>query len=213
VANSVRNWIAIAHIWQGQWDAAQQVAADSVRVAESSGALLLLAVSRSVAGWAAWGGRGELEGLEQVREALRWMQRRRGRFYTSLQQGWLVEGCLEQGLLAAARDHAAQALWRVRSGERLGEAVACRALAVAAAQGGRPTEAARLLARAERSARLRDSPREQAHNLVARARIARGQGHHAAAQEALTAALDLLRALRMPWHAQQSEAWARGLSP
>ena len=64
-----------------------------------------------------------------------------------------------------------------RQGERLGQAIACRSLAVLAAREGAGPAAERWLARAERAAAARGSVREQALNALARARLSGGMGH------------------------------------
>jgi class 3 adenylate cyclase/tetratricopeptide (TPR) repeat protein len=200
VANSVRNWIAIAHLWQGHWDEAERVATESVRIAENAGALLLLAMNRALAGWAAWGGRNDGTGLDQMRDAVRWMESRQGRFYVSLHYGWLVEASFEQNKIEEARIHAAKALARTRSGELIGESTTSRALALAAAQNGNARRSAQWLARANHSATLRMSSREHALNDLTASRIAAIQGNQAQSAEALDRALAAFKKLRMDWH-------------
>lgn len=201
VGNSVRNWIAVACVWQGLWPQAARIGAESARIAEHTRALLLLSVVRSVSGYAAWAEHGDAGGLAQLREAVGWMESRAGAFFTSLQYGWLVEASIANGNTAEARRHAARLFQRAAQGERIGEAVGCRALAVAAAEAGDATTARRWMARAGRSARQRGSAREAALNLAADARIATLQGDAAGALAARERAVSALRALGMHWHA------------
>ena len=77
---------------------------------------------------------------------------------------WLAEIMAIQGRVADARFYAARALMRARRGDRLGEAIACRAMARIAAQGFGPRSADHYLALAEKSATVRQSPRESALN-------------------------------------------------
>lgn len=163
VGNSVRNWLAISLIWQGRWGEAEQVAAASARIAENTRALLLLAVSRAVHGFARWNV-GHADGLEQMRRSVRWITERRSRFFISLFEGWLCEADAAAGDLKSARRSAAAVLRRVRDGERIGEAVACRAMARIAAQRGDAARALRWLDRADHSAAVRASTREHALN-------------------------------------------------
>lgn len=172
VANSVRNWVAVAHIWQGRWDEAERIAAESARIAENTRGLLLLVVCRAAAGYARRMRSGDPQGLQQLVDAVAWMDSRGGRFYTSLYHGWLAEVHAQQGDLARARRHAAHVLWRSREGERLGEACASRALARLALAEGDTVGAARWLARAQRSAQLRGSRREAALNALMQAEFA-----------------------------------------
>ena len=201
VGNSVRNWIVVACVWQGRWPQAARIGAESARIAEHTRGLLLLAVVRSITGYAAWAEHGDVGGLAQMREAVGWIESRAGEFFTSLQYGWLVEASIASGNADEARRHAARLFHRAAQGERLGEAVGCRGLAVAAAQAGDTSTARRWMARAQRSARQRASAREAALNLAAEARIAALQGNATGALAAHEAAVSALRKLGMHWHA------------
>jgi class 3 adenylate cyclase/tetratricopeptide (TPR) repeat protein len=206
VGNSVRNWMAVACVWQGLWPQAARIGAESARIAEHTRALLLLSVVRSVSGYAAWAEQGDAGGLAQLREAVGWMESRAGAFFTSLQYGWLVEASIATGNLAEARRHAARLFQRAAQGERIGEGVGCRALAVAAAEAGDAAMARRWMARARRSARQRESEREAALNLAADARIATLQGDAAGALATHERAVSALRGLGMHWHAARLTA-------
>lgn len=201
VANSVRNWIAVALVWQGRWHEAERIAAESARIAENTRSLLLLVVCRAAAGFARWADTGDAAGLQQLRDAVRWMEARRGQFFTSLYYGWLVEACVAEGSLTEARRYAAHVLRRARAGERLGEAVTGRAMAMAMIAVGDAARAERWLQRAEVSARIRGSPREAALNQLARGRLLERQGQMEAGSERIEAARTALRALGMPVHA------------
>ncbi len=175
VRNSTLNWIAITSIWQGRWDEAQRVATDSVGIATGTRVLLLLSVSRAVLGYARWCA-GDDAGLDELRESVRWMASRHCVFYASLFHGWLIEALAAEdartvGVAAGERraelgSSARIVMQRSRGGERIGEAAACRALALIASREGRTGMAARWLRRAEQSARLRESSREAALNAL-----------------------------------------------
>lgn len=202
VGNSVRNWVCLTHIWQGHWQPALNVAAESSRIAENTRALLLLATSRAMGAYACWCLHGEPAAFEQLQEAVRWMEARGGAFYTSLHYGWLVEGCLAQNQAGQARRHAARLLMRARQGERLGEAVGCRALALHAASTGRAADALRLLRRADASAQRRGSAREAALNGACRAAVDMHAGALDSARAHAVGASEAFSRLHMPWHAQ-----------
>lgn len=206
VANSVRNWVAVSLVWQGRWEEAERVAAESARIAENTQALLLLVVCRAASGFARWS-RGNAAGLQQLRDAVQWIEARGGQFYTSLYYGWLVEACAAEGDIVSARRFAAHVLLRAREGERLGEAATCRAMArIAAARDDDFTASQRWLRRAENSAKLRGSPRESALNQIVRGEILSGQGHAEAACRTIAEAAAELRAMGMHWHASQATA-------
>jgi class 3 adenylate cyclase/tetratricopeptide (TPR) repeat protein len=176
VGNSVRNWITVAHIWAGDWQRAQQVASESVRISENTGALYLVAVARSTLGFARWCESGDAGGLQMLDDAVSWMAARGGRLFTSLHFGWLAEASAAEGRREQARSLAAHVLQRARQGERLGEAIACRAMALLAVQDGAGAAPERWLLRAERAAAARGSAREQTLNALARGRVAQRLG-------------------------------------
>lgn len=206
VANSARNWIAVACIWQGRWQQAEAIAADCARNAENTRSLLLLVVCRAAAGYARWAGMGDERGLKQLVDAVNWIDSRDGHYYSSLYHGWLADACAALGDEARARHHAAHALWRTRQGERLGEADACRGLARLALRAGDFGAAQHWLARAERSAQARSSRREAALNQWTQAQAAELRGGVAAGAELRACAHDAFIAMAMHWHAQQLAA-------
>lgn len=196
VANSMRNWRVVSLVWRGAWEEAEALAIENARMAENMRGLLLLATSRAASGFARWRQTGDPDALQQLRDAIRWMEGRRFKFFVSVQYSWLVEACAETGDVDDARRYAKHVLMRARHGERLGEAAAGRALALVAAKAGRDADAARWMKRAAFSARLRGSRREAALNGAAHAAIVRDHS------EAERAQADL-RALGMKWHAER----------
>ncbi|MBL0728981.1 AAA family ATPase [Piscinibacter sp. HJYY11] len=203
VANSVRNWVAVALVWQGRWREAEEVAAESARIAENTRGLLLLVVCRAAAGYARWAGAGDPEGLVQTVDAVNWMSARGGRFYNSLHYGWLADAYATLGDVVRTRQYAAHTLWRTREGERLGEACCYRALARLAVRDGQFQRASTWLDRAARSATLRGSRREAALNLSARAEMLRRQGKDSPALALEREAHGELIAMGMHWHAER----------
>ena len=203
-ANSVRNWIAVSLVWQGRWQEAERVAAESARIAENTQALLLLVVCRAAAGFARWARTGSPASLQQLRDAIQWIEARRGRFYTSLYYGWLAEACAAEGDIVGARRSAAHVLRRAREGERLGEAATCRAMARIAAARNDFAASQRWMRRAETSAKLRASTREAALNQIVRGELLYREGDAESARVTMAEAAAKLQALKMYWHAAQA---------
>ena len=204
VANSVRNWAVMVLLWQGRWGEARAVAEESASLAESSRALLPLAISRAAGGYAQWMGEGSTAGFEQIEEAVRWMEQRHGRFYTSIYYGWLVEGCVQLGQHRQARAHAARLLLRARAGEVLGEGMGCRSLSLDSAAAGKWEFAERYWQRAEASAARRASRREHALNRWCRARLLERAGRATEAARFRQAAVEDFLAMGMTWHAAEA---------
>ena len=92
-------------------------------------------MSRSLGAYARWCRDRDEEAVPTIRQATRWLEESgRGQFI-SLNYGWLADLLARAGEVADARIHAARALRRARRGDRLGEAMAWRALARLAAAG------------------------------------------------------------------------------
>ena len=208
VANSVRNWAVMVLLWQGRWKDAQRVADESLRSAESSRALLPLAISRAAGGYARWMGTGSVEGFEQIIEAVQWMEQRRGQFFTSIFYGWLVEGCVALKRYSEARRHAAKLFQRSRAGELLGETVGCRALALAGLDASEIQRADRYLQQAQASAFRRGSRREKALNDLCLAQMLHRKGRAVESAGAARMAIDEFHAMGMEWHASTAVTWA-----
>ncbi len=204
VANSVRNWEAVTLIWQGRWEEAERIATEYARIAENMRGLLLLAACRAAVGFSRWTLTGSPDGLQQLRDAVQWMEGRRFQFYTSVYFGWLAEACAAEGEVDNARHYAAYVLRRARKGERLGEASTFRAMARMAAARDDYTASERWLRRAEASAKRRGSPREAALNQTVRGELLGRRGDAETASRTMAEAAEKLRGFGMHWHAEQA---------
>ena len=205
VASSVRNWISAVYQWQGRWQEAADIAEESMAIAERGKSRQLLAMSRSLWGHAHWMLTGREDGLQAVLDATTWIEERQGALVTSLNYGYLVNGAVAEARIRDARRHAARLFLRARRHDRLGEAMGCRALAVAAGQAGDFRAAERYLAQAERAAAARGSPHETASNQLCRAKLHAWQGQRSDCGAWLDSATAAFAAMSMHWHTQQAE--------
>ena len=203
VSASVRHWISVARQWQGRWEEAVYVAQDAADIAEHVKSRQQLAMARALAGRARWILSADPHALQTVREASAWIESRKGELATSLTHGWLVEGELAEGHVKEARKHAARLLLRARRDDRIGEALGCRALALAAMRAGNFGRAEHYLRRAQLSAQARGSAHEHASNTLCQAQIALGHGRIDDAQRLLDRAGTAFANLRMQWHLEQ----------
>jgi len=204
VASSVRGWVAAVWMWQGRWEEALAMAEEDARIAELVRSRQLLAMGRALAGYSRWILTGRPEALQSVRDATSWIEERNGYLFTSFCYGWLVDGAVTQGRMAEARRHAARLLLRARQGERIGEAMGCRALALAAAKEGEFDRVERYLALAMRSAEARNSPHERAKTQLCRAEIELARGRRAKARKPLDAAGEAFEKMKMPWFIERA---------
>lgn len=206
VAASVCGLMGISLLWQGAWDEARQVALEGAAVADASRSRQLLAMGHAIGGFARWKAEGDAAGIDAVREAVQWIEARGGLFMVSLLYGWLLDAAALRADVGGARRDAARLLLRARDGDRIGEAMGCRAMAALALGQGRGARAARWLERARQSARVRGSAHEAVHNDLAQAAWLAAAGDFARAEQMRQEAAERFAALGMSWHADAARA-------
>ena len=135
-----------------------------------------------------------------------WLLPRDSGLFRSLNHGWLAEGLLTLGRPDDARRHALLALQRGRRGDRIGLAMACRAMARAAMAAGQPEQAARQLACAYRVARGRDSAHELAVTQLADAELAAAAGDARRGRDLVDQAAAGFEGMAMEWHLAEARA-------
>ncbi|MBQ0945575.1 AAA family ATPase [Ideonella sp. 4Y16] len=175
VADSVRNWEMVILAWEARWADVRGVVAATAESAQRLHALLPLAIARAVDGYARWRLERDDMAIVQTEEAVRWMENHHVLFFTSIYYAWLAEMAADTGRDADAWRWTACVLRRSRAGERLGEAVAWRAMARVSARQGDQLRAWRRLGHAERAAARRRSIREAALNVSLRAELQQGR--------------------------------------
>jgi class 3 adenylate cyclase/tetratricopeptide (TPR) repeat protein len=206
VESSVQGWVSAVHLWQGRWDDALQAANATARVADHVRSSHLFAMGRALGGYARWMLTSEPEALQTVVDATSWIEVRKGKVFTSLNHGWLVDGFVTQRRHEDARRHAARALVRARERDRLGEAMAYRGLARACANAMEHARAEHYLDKALCAAQARGSPHERAVTLLCRAEVEIGRGRRPEARHFLEEACKAFEAMAMKWHLARAEA-------
>ena len=204
-------WSAV-YLWQGKLDNASRCADEAGKVAERVRARYLHAMSRSLGAYARWCRDGDAGAVATIRQSTRQLEESgRGQFI-SLNFGWLAEVLAQIGDHEGARIYAARALRRGRRRDRLGEAMAWRALARLAAAGAYRRPAGECLARAYAVAQIRDAPHEVAVTRLCEAELALAGGDRGTAALRLAEAMPSLAAMDMSWHAGRAERLAEALS-
>ncbi len=204
IGASIEGWRAVVLTWQGRWAEAGAAALESARIAEQTRSLFQFAQARATAAYAQWKHTGDPSWITRLEQANSWREPSESEVFRSLNYGWLAEGWMACGDPDRARAHAARALRRGRMGDLLGVGVAWRALAQAAADGGDAARARRCLIQAQRVAERRESPPEEASNLLCAAEVASALGDVRAARLHADSALATLEAADMRWHAQRA---------
>jgi class 3 adenylate cyclase/tetratricopeptide (TPR) repeat protein len=211
IESSVLGWMTTVLMWQGRWADAIRSAERSSSIADSCKSAHLFAMHRAQIGYAEWILTRRPEALRIVQDATHWIETRNGRLFSSLNYGWLSDALVTLGRSDEARRHAARALRRGRALDRIGEAMACRALARAAAQTNDRPAAARYLALARHSAAARNSSHEQAVTTLCEAEIEAAFGSRPEAARLLEVAVVAFESMKMHWHLDQARQLAAGL--
>ena len=204
IGASIQGWRAAVLLWQGRWAVAREAASESARIAEATRSLWQLSIARAIDGYARWMLERTPEAMAGIVAVTEWLLPRDSGLFRSLTHGWLAEGLHELGRPAEARRHAMLALQRGRRGDRIGLAMACRAMARAAQDDQRPDAAQRQLACAYRVARGRDSAHEFAVTQLVEAQLAATVGEAARARRLIDQAAAAFDTMAMDWHLTQA---------
>ena len=155
---------AAVSLWQGDHRQALAHAEEGVEIGRKWRSRYYVMMSSALKAYATWQASRDVQAVHDLEKAAAWFMSEASQQRTSLCFGWLAEIMAEQGNVAEVRRNVARALWRARRGDRLGEAMACRAMARIAGCGHGPRSPRSYLALAEQSAQIRRSPRESALN-------------------------------------------------
>lgn len=204
VKASVKELMCAVYLWQGRWDEAAAAGMEGTEIALSCRSHFNTAMGRALSSCAVWARDRDQASVELLLEATRWIEVRGGAVSTSLNYGWLVEMMVSRQMTAQARQSALYLFRRARAQDVHGLAMGCRALAKLAIHNQDERRALAYLWRAERAAGLRNSPRENAVNLLARADIFLITGKGEQARSPAFEALDRFEAMQMRWFAAEA---------
>ena len=200
IESSVLGWLTTVLLWRGRWSEAIDSSARSSAIAASCKSTHLYAMHLAQSAYAQWVLTRRAESLLALQDATAWVEAQRGKLVISLNHGWLADALVTAGQIPQARTQVAKALWRGRALDRVGEAMACRAMARAAASTGDWPRAQRSLALARRAAVARTSAHEQAGNDFCEAEVRVLQGRRGEARALLDQASLAFERMGMRWH-------------
>ena len=146
---------------------------------------------------------GDVDALDRLASAADWLEERGIRLYLSISDGCAAEALVRAGRLDRARRHAERALARADRLDRVGEGMACRAMAriVDQESPNHPERADAYHTRALEAAYARGSKREIALTEAASAELLARRGEREIARTRLRAALDDLDRMGLDWYA------------
>ncbi|MET1110389.1 MAG: AAA family ATPase [Allosphingosinicella sp.] len=194
-------------LFRGEWQEAIAHAANCLEACGRTRTRYQAMMSKALGAYGQWQIDRDPQAVETLLGAARWFESGASRQRTSLVDGWLAEIMAGTGRVDLARHYGALAVARVhRAGDRLGEAMAYRAVARLAAGRGDRRQMERYLAAAYRSAAIRGSPREEAQTQLCEAEFALEAGDSERAERLLAEARTAFERMGMPYFAEQAEA-------
>jgi predicted ATPase/class 3 adenylate cyclase len=129
---SILNIYGAILLWRGDWHSAFDVAHRAQRVAERVNGPYVFAMSQAVQSYARWMMVRGTDALDALQQATEWLEQQQMCLFISLCYGWLADAMATDGNYAQAKKYAFAALQRAETSDRLGAAMACRALATVA---------------------------------------------------------------------------------
>ncbi|MHA6720340.1 ATP-binding protein [Sphingomonas sp. RS6] len=161
---SVRTQRAAVCLWQYRFEDALALAEQSAELSQLVGSRYSLAMSRAMTAYAQWAVDPAFDPAPVLNDTLNWLAQNGRHQFISLAYGWLADVSAAAGRIAETRHAAAGALRRGYRRDRLGEAMALRALARIAPIGGTRRPAGHWLDRADRAAQERGAVHDLAVN-------------------------------------------------
>lgn len=224
IVSSTLNLFGAILLWQGRWQEAHDAVIRSRKMAERVGGPYVYAMSHSVQAYADWKLDQDPASLAILRNATHWLMENEICLFISFNFGWLADALVDAGEHAEAYKFANKAIERAALSDRLGEAMAYRALAKLSALASSPIPNEKnnkescedlnqlpikpftdYLSLAEESAKLRGSQHEQATNNFCHAEILISLGNLEQSRSHLETCLDQFKALNMQWHYHKAE--------
>ena len=206
VEGSILTQLAMVQLWQGAWEGCRATASAMQGTAEQVHGPYILAMSKTVSGYAKFMSSGDAEGLELLRGAATWLETTQIGLTLSWNQACLAEALALSLHCDEAKVHAERALDRASARDRLGEVAAYRALGLAEMGRAGNWEAARAFF--ERSLAAADgkrSPRDAAITRLRGAAVALHFGQSERASQWLGEAGPAFASMKMDWYRARAE--------
>ena len=196
-------------IWRGRFEEAIRYAEAGIEHGMATRSRYYIVMSRALSGYSAWQLDHDPANLAMLEKATNWFLKGESHHRTSLCHGWMADVMAQIGDAKYTRLWASRAFRRARAGDRLGEAVAARALArvEASTRGRRGPE--HYLGIAARSAALRLSQREAAETYLCASEL--GLAEPIAAPEPAQLSKEFL-AMGMTRQAKRADALLRPIA-
>ena len=172
-AMSIIGHRSAAALWRQEYEETVAYSSQVLEMAEQMRSRYHYAMSKALLAAASFSQTGDRDDLEQIETASAWMISDGSQQYISLNYGYLVDGYAQLEDWSNVRRFAARALQRARRGDRLGESVAYRGLALAATRGHTKLQQEHYISKALEAASLRESRREIQQTEITKKQIER----------------------------------------
>ena len=211
IASSIQNIRCVVHLWQGQWQEVLNIAKQSQAIAEKVSLQYDFAMSRAVEAYAKCMLGGDAAPADDLLEIIKHLDSRRIRLFISLPNGWLTDVLVASKDYTRAREFGKITQAMAIKKDRLGEAMACRALARAAADDpdGAEESPDHYFDLSLASAEIRGSKHEIAVTQLHQAEYLIKKNSRSDATELLDNARKAFESMRMDWHFQKAAALAK----
>jgi tetratricopeptide (TPR) repeat protein len=205
---SILTQLGMVQLWQGDWEACLKTAALMQGTAEQVHGPYILAMSKTVSGYARFALGGKDEGIALLREAAAWLESTQIGLTLSWNQSCLAEALALSRSADDAKAYADRALARADARDLLGEVAAYRALGVAEASHGNWPAAETSFERALVASARKGSDREAAITRFRAAEAARRFGERERAATWLETATRQFESMKMLSYLGQARAVA-----
>ena len=207
IEGSILSMQSAIFLWQGRWSEVLTLARRAQTIAERFSLPYIFSMSRALEGYAGWMLERAPSSLETLQQASDWLEEQDMCLYLSLNHGWLADAMTAAGKNSEARKYGLLALDRVYKDDRLGEAMACRALARIASrsQESELQTPDYYLGLAIQSAQARQSRHEEAVNRLHQADLYISLDRLNEARDLLEQAQAAFADMQMWWHLDQAE--------
>lgn len=181
VCLSILGHRSAVHLWKGEFNQTLEISGNVLHMSDQMHSRYHYAMSHVLMGAADYYLGVGLPALQKIEAATRWMIAGSSQQYISLAWGYLADGYARLGDRDGARRYAARAIQRARKGDRLGETMALRALAMTSQAISRTPARSLYIERARNSALRRGSRRDLELSVLLEARLA-GRNEEAATE-------------------------------
>ncbi len=200
VLGSIATKRSVVQLWQGNYATAGAIAAGGQAHGERTRSRFNTMMSRALLAYATWCMQKSDAAKDDLFLTTSWFASGVSQHGSSLCYAWMAEVLVETNDSVGTRRFSKLAFQRARAGDRLGEAMAARAMARMAAKGHGKRSPDHYLKMAFRSAEARSSRHEMAKTQLCEAELALAMGDQARAKP-------LLETARLAFADMQMESW------